>query len=297
MQRNEKDANFFDASRAVTENALLNTWTALPCIVQSVDLERQTLECAPAVQGVQVKKDGTQSFENMPMLVDVPICFPKCADFALTMPIKAGDEVLVVFSSRCIDSWWQNGGEGNPPAENRRHDLSDGFAILAPTSQPKKLANVSAENVQLRNTAGDVFLEITTGGNCHVVCQELQVETKGNAVFDVGGDIELKAGGSFNATAGGEFKAKGSQATIDCLTTINGNLQLNGGITQAAGGGASGGEGGNYAKFNGTIETTQNLVANGDVSAGGDVKAGGVSLKQHTHGGVYPGSNNTTPPN
>ena len=33
------------------------------------------------------------------------------------------------------DSWWQSGGIG-VPIESRMHDLSDGFAILAPTSQP-----------------------------------------------------------------------------------------------------------------------------------------------------------------
>ena len=44
------------------------------------------------------------------------------------------------------------------------HDLSDGFAILAPTSQPKKLTNVSTTNVQLRDETGSTFLEVTPGG-------------------------------------------------------------------------------------------------------------------------------------
>jgi Phage protein Gp138 N-terminal domain len=167
MDRRERLDDPEESLRMAMEGSQARLWTAMPCIVSSVDLIAQTLVVQPAIKGEVTNTDGTTSLVNMPVLVDVPIVWPRAGGFALTFPIAVNDEVLVVFASRCIDAWWQNGGVG-APAEVRMHDLSDGFAILAPTSQPKKLANVSAANVQLRDEAGTTFLEIAPGGKIKV---------------------------------------------------------------------------------------------------------------------------------
>lgn len=145
------------------EDVQAQIWTALPGVVTAVDLSKQTVSVQPSVQGSISAPDGSSQSVNLPVLVDVPIVWPRAGGFALTFPIKANDEVLVVFASRCIDAWWQSGGVG-VQAEVRMHDLSDGFAVLAPTSQPKKLSNVSSANVQLRDEAGTTYVEIAPGG-------------------------------------------------------------------------------------------------------------------------------------
>ena len=108
-------------------------WTALPGIVQSVNLTAMTVEVEPTVQALLTAADGTETWTNIPVLPDVPICFPGGGGFTLTFPVAVGDECLVVFSSRCIDAWWQSGGV-QPQAELRMHDLSDAFAIIGPRS-------------------------------------------------------------------------------------------------------------------------------------------------------------------
>lgn len=152
-----------EALRMAMDGRLSSVWVSIPGIVSKVDLSKMTLEVQPAIQGVVEDQHGNFSNVNLPVLVDVPIVFPSAGGFTLTFPIKAGDEVLVIFASRCIDSWWQSGGIGIP-MEQRMHDLSDGFAIPGPKSQPKKISNISATNAQLRNDAGDTFLEITPDG-------------------------------------------------------------------------------------------------------------------------------------
>lgn len=168
MNREERLDDPEESLRLALENAQANLWTATPGVVSAVNLAAQTVSVQPSIQGTVTAPDGSSQLVNLPLLVDVPIVWPRAGGFALTFPIAAGDEVLVVFASRCIDSWWQSGGVG-APAEARMHDLSDGFAILAPTSQPKKFANVSSANVQLRDTAGTTFVEITPGGVARVV--------------------------------------------------------------------------------------------------------------------------------
>ena len=168
MDRNERINDPEEALRLAMEAHQARLWTAIPGIVVAVNLTAQTLSVQPAIQGSISNAAGDVESVNLPLLVDVPICFPRAGGFALTFPIAVNDEVLVVFSARCMDSWWQNGGV-QAPAEVRMHDLSDGFALLAPTSQPKKLSAVSSSNVQLRNNAGDTFVEITPAGSVRVI--------------------------------------------------------------------------------------------------------------------------------
>lgn len=167
MDRRERLDDPEESLRMALESYASQLWTALPASVVSVNLTAQTVSVQPTIQGSVADPAGNVRLVNLPVLVDVPLVWPKAGGFALTFPVAAGDEVLVVFSCRCIDSWWQSGGIG-APAEARMHDLSDGFAILAPTSQPKKLSNVSSTNVQLRSYAGDTLVEITPDGKANI---------------------------------------------------------------------------------------------------------------------------------
>ena len=92
------------------------------------------------------------------MLLDVPIVIPHAGGYSITFPINKGDECLVVFSDMCINSWWALGGIQNQE-EKRRHDLSDGFAILGVYSQPNKIENYSLDSMQIRNKTGSSYIE------------------------------------------------------------------------------------------------------------------------------------------
>src|ERR1019366_1339884 len=111
---------------------------------------------------------------------DVPIVFPSAGGFTITLPITVGDEVLVIFSSRCIDGWWQNGGI-QAPIEFRMHDLSDGFAIPGPKSLPHVIPNISTTGAQIRNNAGTTYVEISANGQIQLVSPS-QVNIKANLV-------------------------------------------------------------------------------------------------------------------
>lgn len=157
-----------EATRAALDGRQARIRTAMPGIVAAVDLARQTVSVQPAIRGAVGNPDGTETAVNLPLLVDVPLVWPRGGGFAITFPVAVGDEVLVMISDRCIDAWWQSGGIGEP-LEPRMHDLSDAFAILAPTSQPKRLTGVSSSSMQMRNEAGTAYIEITAAGNINIV--------------------------------------------------------------------------------------------------------------------------------
>ena len=164
-------------------------WTAIPGIV--VSRSGNNVSVNPAIQGKTQDPKGNITNVNMPQLVNVPLVMPGGGGFAVTLPIGVGDEVLVIFASRCIDGWWQAGGI-QPQVEIRMHDLSDGFAIPALMSQPKALSGISAGTMQLRSTDGATYIEVAGGGVVNIVAP---------GGLHVTGDIT--ATGEITAGAGG----------------------------------------------------------------------------------------------
>lgn len=148
--------------KAALEANQANLWTALPAVVQSFNAAKLTVEAQPTIQGQVFQPDGTWVSTTMPLCVDCPVMYPGGGGFLFTFPIVAGDEGLLVFASRCIDAWWQNGGV-QKQAELRMHDLSDGFFF--PTggmSQPNIPNDVSANSAQLRTRDGTSFIDLNS---------------------------------------------------------------------------------------------------------------------------------------
>ncbi|MEL6237015.1 MAG: Gp138 family membrane-puncturing spike protein [Pseudomonadota bacterium] len=138
-------------------------WTAMPGIIQSFNASAVTATVQIAIKGVVHTPDGKAQFANMPLLVDVPVHFPRGGNCTLTFPVAKGDECLVVFAARCIDGWWQSGGV-QAPMESRIHDLSDGFAFVGFFSQATKISGISTSTAQLRSNDGSTYVEVDPTG-------------------------------------------------------------------------------------------------------------------------------------
>lgn len=159
-----------EALRLVLDGRQVGIWTALPGIIDAIDFSTMTCTVQPAIQAVVTDSLGVMSAVDLPQLLDVPIVFPKGGGFLVTMPLAVGDEVLVVFSSRCIDAWFQS-GDVQQAMEARMHDLSDGFAIPGPYSLPELsgVAAVSETDLQIRNEAGTTSVSVGADGNIKLV--------------------------------------------------------------------------------------------------------------------------------
>lgn len=178
------------ASERKTLNEQLRV--ALPGIIQSFDPDTVTAVVQLAIRYIERDNDGNKSTKDYPLLVDVPVVFPRGGGCTLTFPVKEGDECLVIFADRCIDFWWQSGGI-QEPVDGRMHDLSDAFCIVGPQSQAKKISGISTTAAQLRTDDGSAF-------------------------------IELAAGGDITATTTGNATINASEIILNGNVTINGNL-------------------------------------------------------------------------
>jgi len=104
--------------------------------IEKVTAADQTVEVT-----LQIKRpaaDGTSA--AIPLLVDVPYFVLQGGEAYIDMPIKAGDYCIVLFNDRDIDTWWSTANMADP-ATNRKHDLSDGMAIVGinPKTSPREM--------------------------------------------------------------------------------------------------------------------------------------------------------------
>lgn len=138
-------------------------WTAMPGIIQSFSASSVTATVQMAIKGIVQDQTGKSQFVNLPLLVDVPVFFPRGGNCTLTFPVAKNDECLVVFASRCVDGWFQSGGV-QAPVQPRMHSMSDGFALVGFFSQATKISGISTTTAQLRSNDGSTYVEIDPTG-------------------------------------------------------------------------------------------------------------------------------------
>jgi len=177
-------------------------WTALPGIVERFDAARMTVDVQPAINGRARSESGETSSVQMPMLLDCPVQWIGGGGATFTFPIAKGDECLVVFSSRCIDGWWANGGVQDS-RDIRMHNLSDGFALVGVRSLPRAF-NVNTSAAELRSDDGSTFVQLDPAGQLVKVAAPGGIDLNG-VTIDSSGNVQTPA----RVTAGTDVVAAG----------------------------------------------------------------------------------------
>ena len=126
-------------------------------------------------------------------LYDVLVLFPGDVNWCLTFPSVVGAECYVCFADMCINAWATYGfkdpnGKLLPQDQEieRRHDLSDGFAILSPRSQPNRIPSFSTNNVELRSMDGNTKLALTPAGTVILKGSGLEIDGTGGVIVKPG---------------------------------------------------------------------------------------------------------------
>lgn len=105
---------------------------ALPGKVESFDPETQTVAVQPVLK---------RGLFSLPVIRDVPVFFPGSKDKAVTWPVSAGDECLLIFADSDIDRWFDS-GETEESSSARQHSLPDAFAFVGFRSRPNALQDL-----------------------------------------------------------------------------------------------------------------------------------------------------------
>lgn len=234
-------------NRAIEKN-MNEIHTSMPGQVQAYDFSTQKASVKPLIK--KKYKDGKE--DSLPVIVNVPVIFPRAKDFSMTFPIQPGDYVLLVFTERSMEKFLALGGEQDP-GDFRKFDLTDAVAI--PGLYPFSVPSIADNNEDFllkfhdnfvrfkKNGDSDIFisgssnLEITNSATIKVGT-DITATVGGNANIDISGSCAIKTGGDLNATVGGSTNLNSSGNVNITAPTVNitGNLFVSGTATLAGGG-------------------------------------------------------------
>lgn len=170
--------NLIDALEQMVERKLSDVNTNMPATIVSYDAAKNR-----AVVKVSVPKgDADNEPIAGPQVVEVPVVWHASGggSSSLTMPLKAGDGVMLAVQQRSLENWL--GGNTDIPDDPRQFDLSDCVAIPG-CSHNGTVAHSDDVVLKFNNTEvrlkPDGSISMTNAGN--------------GIIIDGGGNMTIKA--------------------------------------------------------------------------------------------------------
>jgi hypothetical protein len=182
------------------ENRLLDVHTAIIGRVQKYDPSTQTADVEPVLKRSVPTLDGNLKQEDLPLLVDVPVLFPNAGGFFLSLPIKPGDYVQVIFNETSQENIYQ-----------QRFSLQEAVAIPGfypiKNAHDKNLVLGKDEGVQIHIDSGKIRLGSEKADEALAIASKVKAELE-----------KIKA--AFNSHTHTGSCSTGAIATIATLTQI-----------------------------------------------------------------------------
>jgi hypothetical protein len=229
MENDERLGNYYQWTDARVNRANDKVWTSLPAYVKpgSYNPTKATVTLVSSVKGVQKVFDdqGNYTYEpvTLPEMQDVPVHFPSWGGYSITGPIGDNDGGMVMFSSRNIDGWFQNGTSGTSQAQQLefKNQLGDCYFIPGLKSQPQKLNPAPATTgVELRSDDGTCKLNFSKNGmTLTFPGGSFNFDTSGN--FWATGEITRGHGTGDSVTVGQHTHGQGNDSHGDSEVETN----------------------------------------------------------------------------
>lgn len=195
---------------ALARQTAIDVRVATPAfLVSDMSAQQQTVEVQIALQERVRPPQGAAQWWDVPPVFNVPLILPRGGGFALTLPLKKGDEGLLVFCDTCFDLWWQNGQTKAPKAANvaapsgsqiqlevRRHHFWDCGFIPGMTSQPNVLSAWSATSAQLRTYDGTSGVVDVSDAGVKLTGHGATIDVTNTGVALIGPQVTVSNGGA-----------------------------------------------------------------------------------------------------
>lgn len=136
------------------------------------------------MDGISTKRE----LREYPPLLQVPFVVLGGGGSSLTFPIAKGDNCLLLFCDFEIDRWWTS-GEAQPSNYERRHDISDAFALIGVHSMVDLIQGYN-QYVQLKYSGTS---NIVVGQTIDITNEQTNVSGKLDVANDITGQAKATA--------------------------------------------------------------------------------------------------------
>ena len=258
--------------KSATNVQLNQIHTCLPGVIEKYEYTTQKATVKPLIK--KVYRDGQVS--SLPIIVEVPVVWPRSSNASLTFPVNNGDYVLLLFAERSIERFLEQGGE-REPGDSRKFDLTDAIAIpgLYPFSEESRADN----NEDVLLIYNDTSVRITQDGNFEVEAAQDQVITVEN-----NSDISIKGDSKIAIDGDSKINVKGNHNVViesdTSLETENLNITVNSDATMDVSGKVDLTATGDVNLEAPNVNITGNVSVDGDLEVSGqtDLAGGGPGI-------------------
>lgn len=165
----------------------------------------------------EVKPNGEKVIQPRPLCLRCPAFMLFGGSAYMTFPISQGDECIVLFNDRQIDTWFLT-GEQNPPQTGRTHDLSDAIALVGLRSLGNSIASYLETGIRI--DSGTAKIDITDDQIDSTAAEFIHtgnMQVTGNDTITG----NMSAGGTITST-GVMTAGNGATGTFTTVTVLNG---------------------------------------------------------------------------
>ena len=151
------------AIRFAGQSALQRANVCLPGVVVAFDADAKRAEVQPAIDRMVLSGNASVQVPH-PVILDVPVVYPKGGGYAITFPLAVGDDVLLVFSQRGMSDFKERLSMSGVAASGSRPDRGVFFRIADAIAVPGLASGddvVLTDSLNVRVPAGG---DITVNG-------------------------------------------------------------------------------------------------------------------------------------
>ena len=116
------------------------------------------------------KQNADIQIDGYPLISSVPVSFIFGGDFSIQVPVKEGDDCIVLFCDGDLDNWVE--GKGYVPAFSQdKHGLNGAVALVGLTNLNTKVSDYITDGVRIKYKGSSIELKdsgITIKGNVTV---------------------------------------------------------------------------------------------------------------------------------
>lgn len=104
------------------------------------------------------KQTADIQIDGYPQISGVPVSFISGGDFSIQVPIKSGDDCIVLFCDTDLDNWVE--GKGSEPAfPNDKHGLNGAIALLGLTNLKTKVSDYITDGIRIKYKSSTIELK------------------------------------------------------------------------------------------------------------------------------------------
>lgn len=166
----------------IIESHLAELHTAMPGFIEKYDAATGKADVQPVLKRVYLDEDGQEVEVPYPVITNVPVACPRGGGAFVSLPLKKGDPVWLIFAERSLDGYLEtDGAQQLDPQDARRHHISDAIAYPGGGTFTNHIPNAHADDLVVGLESGDAELHIKPNGEVWFKAGKLMLGANGAA--------------------------------------------------------------------------------------------------------------------